>query len=220
MIKTYNIEQGSDEWHELRCGMLTASEMKLVLTPTLKVANNDKTRSHVYELAAQRVTRYTEPQYISDDMLRGMEDEVRAAALYSDRYDPVTSCGFIVNSSLGFEIGCSPDGLVGDDGVIEIKSRRQKYQMQTIAEDKVPDEYMLQIQTVLFVTQRKWLDFISYCGGMPMFVKRVEPDAEYFDAIKEASTSFEQNIADVVEKYKTRADGFIDTERNDDLDIL
>src|SRR3546814_6407235 len=68
--------QGSEEWLQARCGLLTASEMKLIVTPTLKAANNDKTRTHLYELLAQRVTGYVEPHYISDDMLRGMDDEI------------------------------------------------------------------------------------------------------------------------------------------------
>lgn len=221
MIKYYDVEQGSDEWHELRCGLLTASEMKLVLTPTLKVANNEKTKTHVYELAAQRVTGYTEPQYISDDMLRGMEDEVLAVALYSDKYAPVEAVGFAVNDDLGFKLGGSPDGLVGDDGLIEVKSRRQKYQLKTIAEDRVPDEYMLQIQTLLFVTGRKWCDFISYCAGMPMFVKRVEPIEEYQEAITSASVDFEAKIAEQLHAYNQNASNFHATERNDtDLDIV
>ena len=62
MIKYHDdLIQGSDEWHAARCGLLTASEVKLILTPTLKIANNDKTRAHVYEIAAQRITGYTEP---------------------------------------------------------------------------------------------------------------------------------------------------------------
>jgi len=62
--------QGSEEWHALRCGLLTASEMKLIITPTLKVASNEKERAHLYELLAQRITKYVVPTYVSDDMLR------------------------------------------------------------------------------------------------------------------------------------------------------
>ncbi len=73
MITYYpDLIQGSDEWKSARCGLLTASEMKLIITPTtLKIASNDKERAHLYELLAQRITRYVEPSYISDDMLRG-----------------------------------------------------------------------------------------------------------------------------------------------------
>ena len=193
--------QGSDEWLQARCGLMTASEMKLILTPTLKIANNDKTRAHVWELAAQRITGYVEPHYISDDMMRGFDDEVRARDLYSDRYSPVTEAGFITNNQWGFTIGYSPDGLVGEDGLIECKSRRQKYQVQTISEGDVPAEYMLQIQTGLLVTGRAWLDFISYSGGLPMFVKRVLPDPQMQEAIIDAAADFETRVADAVQAF-------------------
>lgn len=158
--------QGSDEWHKARCGLITASEVKLLLTPTLKQANNDKSRSHLWELAAQRITQYVEPSYVGDDMLRGIEDEYYARQLYTKEIAPVVECGFVTNDTFGFTIGCSPDGLVGDDGLIECKSRRQKYQIQTIVEnwrdDVTPDDYILQIQTALLVTDRKWCDLVSY----------------------------------------------------------
>jgi hypothetical protein len=64
----FDIEQGSEEWHALRCGILTASEMKFIVTPTLKPASNDKERAHLFELLGQRITQHTEPRYISDDM--------------------------------------------------------------------------------------------------------------------------------------------------------
>jgi len=188
--------QGSDEWHAARCGLLTASEVKLILTPTLKIAANDKTRAHVWELLAQRLTRYTEPSYIGDAMLRGWRDEILARDLYSQHYAPVTEAGFITNDRWGFTLGYSPDGLVGDDGLIECKSRAQKFQIQTIAENEVPAEFMLQLQTGLLVTRREWVDFISYSGGLPMFVKRVLPDLEIQGAIIDAATAFENTLAD------------------------
>jgi len=193
--------QGSDEWLAMRCGLITASEMKLILTPTLKVANNDKTRAHAYEIAFQRLTQYVEPQYVSDAMLRGQEDEIYARAAYAEHYAPVTECGFITRDFGGFTIGYSPDGLVGDDGLIECKSRAGKYQVQTIATDQVPEEYMLQLQTGLLVTGREWIDFISYCGGLPVFVKRVEPDAKVQDAILSAAEAFNATVADVMRSY-------------------
>jgi predicted phage-related endonuclease len=195
-------EQGSEQWLQARCGLLTASEMKLILTPTLKVANNDKTRAHVYELAAQRITQYVEPHYIGDDMLRGHEDEVRARLAYSEKWGAVTECGFITSDKWGFTIGYSPDGLVGDDGLIECKSRRQKFQVQTIIAG-VPDEHVLQLQTGLLVTEREWVDYVSYCGGMPMAVIRVEPDPEIQQAIIAAATDFEARLADAVSDYQS-----------------
>lgn len=216
MITYHNdIIQGSEEWHALRCGVLTASEVKLILTPTLKLANNDKTRAHVWEIAAQRITGYTEPQYIGDDMLRGYEDEIKARDLYSKTRAPVAEVGFITSTALGFNMGYSPDGLVGDDGLIECKSRRQKYQVQTISEGVVPDEYMLQLQTGLMITGRKWIDFISYSGGLPMFTIRVMPDDEMQAAIVAAATEFEARVVQAVQSFRDNvaAHGYPATER-------
>src|SRR4051812_27927661 len=106
-----NVFQGSDEWFALRKGVLTASEMKLVVTPTLKVADNEKTRAHLYELLAQRITDYVEPCYVSDDMLRGYEDEVYAREAYRQHYSPVEEVGFVTNDKWGFTLGYSPDFL-------------------------------------------------------------------------------------------------------------
>lgn len=197
MTITYHndLTQGSEEWLAARCGLLTASEMKLVLTPTLKIAKNDKTRAHVFEMAAQRITQYVEPTFIGDDMLRGMADEIKARDLYARNYDDVTEVGFITNDKWGFTIGCSPDGLVGDDGMIEVKSRRQKYQVETILAGTCPDDYLLQVQTALLVAERKWLDFISYSGGLPMATMRVWPDDVVQSAIIEAASDFEAQVS-------------------------
>lgn len=199
--------QGSEEWHAARCGLLTASEMDRILTPTLKIANNDKSRAHLWELLAQRITGYVEPQYVGDDMLRGWDDEGRARELYATRYAPVDQVGFVTNDRWGFTLGCSPDGLVGDDGMIECKSRRQKYQIQTLIEnaqsDTVPDDYALQIQTALLVSERKWCDFISYSGGLPMVTIRVLPDEEMQSAIISAAAAFEEKLAEKLAIYRT-----------------
>jgi predicted phage-related endonuclease len=202
-VKFHNdLTQGSDEWLAQRCGLLTASEMKLIITPTLKVADNDKTRAHVFELLFQRLTGFVEPQYVSDAMLRGQEDEIYARAAYEEHFAPVQQVGFVTNDQWGFTIGYSPDGLVGDDGLIECKSRAGKYQVQTIATNEVPAEYMIQLQTGLLVTGRKWIDFISYSGGLPMFVKRVEPDLLMQGAILAAATAFEAKVAEQEREYR------------------
>lgn len=202
-IKVHDdLVQGSDEWLAARRGLLTASEMRLILTPTLKPANNDKTRAHVYEIAAQRISEYVEPTFIGDEMLRGQEDEIWARQEYAKHYSPVQEVGFITNSRWGFTIGCSPDGLVGADGGIEIKSRRQKYQVETIVQGSVPPEFRLQIETCLLVTERSWWDFISYSGGLPMVVIRAEPDPEIQEAILAAAAAFEDRVAEVIGDYQ------------------
>ncbi len=222
MIKYHrDIEQGTEAWAALRIGKLTASEVRLILTPTLKVADNDKTRRHVYEIAAQRTTNYVDPAYVGFDMLRGKEDEVEAQIAYNSTYAPVARCGFIENDEWGFTIGYSPDGLIGEDGLIEAKSRNQGLQFQSIVEclarGKVPEEHALQVQTGLLVSRRKWCDYISYCGGMYMATIRVEPDLEYHRAIVEAATAFEAKVKEklgVYEKFVTSKDArLIKTER-------
>lgn len=205
MAITYHrsVIQGSDEWLAMRCGILTASEMDLIITPTLKVASNGKERAHLYELAAQRITRYVEPTFISDDMLRGMADESQAKMVYAETRGPVADCGFITNNDRGFTLGYSPDGLVGDYGLVEVKSRRQKYQAETIITGAVPVEYMIQIQTGLIVSERMWCDFVSYCGGMPLFVRRVYPDDEMQTAIIAAAEAFEDRLQAAIVKFRS-----------------
>jgi predicted phage-related endonuclease len=205
--------QGSEEWLEARRGLLTASEMHLILTPTLKPANNDKERQHLFELLAQRITGYVEPTYIGSDMLRGQEDEIEARLLYAKHYAPVREVGFITNNKWGFTLGYSPDALVGESGAIECKSRRQKYQMQTIVQGIVPDEYMIQLQTGLLVAELQWIDFVSYCGGMPMYVERVYPLPAFQEAIVSAAAAFEARLAERLANYQTNSARFIPTER-------
>jgi predicted phage-related endonuclease len=203
MAITYHrdLEQGEEAWLAARRGLLTASEMRLILTPTLKPAKNEKERAHLFELLAQRISGYVEPTYIVDDMLRGMADEITARALYADNYAQVEEMAFITNDRWGFTIGYSPDGLVGNDGLIECKSRRQKYQIKTIFENVIPEEYYLQIQTGLLVSERKWLDFISYSGGLPMITMRAYPDKKVMDAIVEAATEFEERLSEAKKTY-------------------
>ncbi len=215
--------QGSDEWLTQRCGLLTASEMKLVLTPTLKAANNDKLRAHVFEIAAQRLLGHVEPHYVSDDMIRGHDDEIEARSLYAKLHAPCREVGFVTNNSWGFTVGCSPEALVGDDGLIECKSRRQKYQVQTIARDEVPEEYILQLQTGLLVTERQWIDFVSYSGGQPLYVKRVEPDAEIQAAIVAAAAELEPRVQDCMQDYRStlaRMPKVIPTERRVEEEMI
>jgi predicted phage-related endonuclease len=195
--------QGSDEWLAARCGLITASEMKLLISPaTLKPADNDKTRTHVWELAAQRITQHVEPTYIGADMLRGHEDEIVARDLYARHFAPIEEVGFITNDRWGFTLGYSPDGLVGDAGQIECKSRRQKFQVETLARGEPPAEYLVQIQTGLLVTERPWCDFVSISGGLPLAVYRVEADPEMQARIIAAAEAAEDRIADAVENYR------------------
>ena len=200
--------------------------MRLIVTPTLKPASNDKERAHLYELLAQRITGHVEPHYIGDDMLRGQEDEIEARVLYAQHYGPVEEVGFITNDQWGFTLGYSPDGLVSEDGLIECKSRRARFQVGTIidaAHGAIPADFMLQVQTGLMVTGRKWLDFISYSGGLPMVTVRVMPDFEMQAAILHAAMLFEQRLAEKMDRYlaalKSPSARFLPTVRRVEMEM-
>lgn len=210
-----DVIQGSDEWHDQRRGIVTASVVGQLVTPkTLKIASNDKSRSIVAQLVAERITGYTDPTYIGDDMLRGIDDELRARDLYAEVYQrPVREIGFLLRKETTWQLGYSPDGLVGNDGLIEIKSRRSKLHLRTILDDEVPAEYMAQCQAGLLVSGRQWLDFISYSGGMPMWHKRVLPDPSWQDAIIAAVEQFEATAAEMAADYRTKTKGLPTTER-------
>jgi len=201
----HDIIQYSPEWEKARCGLLTASKIDTILTPTkLEIAKNQGSRDLVDAIACQRVTGLSDPTFQSFDMRRGLVEESLARKKYNDNYAPVKECGFVMNDKWGFTLGCSPDGLVGDDGGLEIKSRLNKLQFGVIRAAKMPDEYRLQVQTFLMITERPWLDFISYSGGMNMITIRVLPDPVIFKAIENAAFDFEARVKVAVEEYGNR----------------
>jgi hypothetical protein len=211
-----DLEQGSDEWLAARCGIPTASVIGQLITPkTVKAAANDYSRALTMSLVAERITGHVEPIQTNADMERGTLDEPFARDLYSEHFAPATEVGFMTRDDWGYKIGYSPDGLVGDDGLIEIKSRRQKKHLSTILADEVPLENMAQIQCGLLVSGRDYLDYVSYCGGMPLFVKRVLPDPKWRTAIIVAVADFEQAAALMIANYKDSVIGLPPTTRID-----
>lgn len=179
----------------------------------LSVADTEDSRKLTAILAAERISGYTDPTWVSADMWRGIEDEPRAVDHYSEHYAEVTRVGFMVEDKWGYQIGYSPDGLVGDDGLIEVKSRRQGNHMLEVVGDEVPVYNMAQLQAGLLVSGRKWVDYLSYCGGLPLFVKRVFPDPEWARVIVAAVAQFELNAADLVAAYLQATEGKPATER-------
>jgi hypothetical protein len=217
-LTTYDeLIQGSDEWLEARRGIITASAIGQLITPTLKVANNDTSRGLIATLAAERLTGHVEDVWVSADMQRGNDEEPIARDLYANHHNvAVTEVGFMVREHEGVRVGYSPDGLVEDIGLIEVKSRKPKKHLQTILADRVPAENMAQIQCGLWVTGRPWCDYISYCGGMRPWVKRVYMDADWFDAIEAAAAAFEVGVAVTIAAYEAATAGLPMTERTPD----
>jgi len=214
-LQVFNdLEQGTDEWLAARCGIVTASVVGQLITPkTIKPATNDASRSLTATLAAERITGHVEQVFPSREMERGTLDEPYARDIYSEHYAPVTEVGFMVRTGDSFRLGYSPDGLVGDDGLIEIKSRNQKIQLATILADEVPLGNMAQIQCGLLVSGRDWCDYVSYSGGMPLYVRRVFRDIRWFVAINDAVKAFEADAAQMVEKYELHTLDMPATER-------
>jgi len=216
----FNIIQGTPEWHDIRRGKLTSTAIKTLITPTGKLADNDKVRAHVYEVAAQRLTGRTEDTFQSFEMMRGHEEERLARNMYAQHYAPVAECGFIERDGVGY----SPDGLVGEDGMIEIKSAKQRIQVERLCANVCPPEHYAQIQTGLYVTGRAWCDFISYSNGMPMMVVRVLPDAAYHLLIAEAAARFEAQVIQVMDQFTSNANGlhiapYIQTITGDEVEV-
>ena len=207
-----DLDQGSPEWLAARCGIVTASVVGQLVTPTLKTASNDTSRGLTNTLVAERITGRVVQVFPNAAMTRGTLDEPYAREKYAENYAPVDEVGFIVRDFGKYKLGYSPDGLVGDDGLIEIKSRDPKKHLATILADQVPAENMAQCQTGLLVTGRAWIDYTSYAGGMPLWVKRVYPDQRWHDAITDAVLTFEANAADITARYRAAVEGLPATE--------
>lgn len=187
--------------------------------PVLTVANNDTTRGLIITLAAERITGRAEDGPMTSDMWRGVEHEPFARDAYVEHHAPVEEVGFMVRHypDDAVTIGCSPDGLVGDAGGIEIKCPRAKAHVQTVLADEVPAQYMGQCQAFLTVSGRQWVDFVSFVAGMELYVKRVTPDPLWQAAILRAADHAERAIADVVARYQAAAKGLPMTDLIPDL---
>jgi putative phage-type endonuclease len=208
-----DLEQGTQEWFDQRRGMVTASVVSRLLTPTGKVADNDTSRGLAQALIAERITGWTEPSYMNDDMMRGVLHEPIARDRYAEHNNVVArQTGFLVRDDWGYEIGASPDGLVGEDGGLEIKCPRAKTHIRTIVANQVPTAYLPQIQTCLLVSGRDWWDFVSFCAGLPMWTKRVYPDPDMQAAIVAAVAAFEQSAEELTTAYRAATAGLPTTE--------
>lgn len=207
-----SLEQGSEPWLQARAGIVTASTVGKLLTSTGKVASNDTSRALTETLVAERITGRVEYVHPTADMARGTALEPFARAIYAEHYGRVDEIGFARLDAEPYTIGASPDGLVGDDRGIEIKSPRAKNHLRTITEDRVPPVYMPQIQACMFVLDRDWWDFVSYHPGLPLYVKRVHREATWENAIVEAVAQFTETATALVDQFQRNTRGLPITE--------
>ena len=201
------LEQGSPEWLDARCGILTASQIGKLITATGKLASNDTSRGLIETLLAERISGHVDYIHPSADMQRGTLDEPYARDLYAEHHAPVHEIGFAVREINGHKLGGSPDGLVDTTGGIEIKSRRPKTHIRTIITDTVPAENMAQIQALMLIFDRPWWDYVSYAGGFPLYVKRVHADKQWHALIIDALDAFELHAALMERDYRKATEG-------------
>ena len=202
----YDIEQGSPEWADLRLGIITASAIGGLLTGSGAIANNATSRGLYHRLLAERITGEADDSFSNMHTMRGHLLEPYARELYArdHAHDAVSECGFVTSVIEGVTLGYSPDGLVGSDGLIEIKSRLAKHQLALLLSpsEPVPSEYMAQLQAGMLITGRQWCDFVSYSPGLPLYVYRVTPDPGMVTTMIQAAKVTESWISDGWERYQ------------------
>ena len=190
-MKVIDCKQGSPEWYQARAGIPTASEFGRLLTPKRMQLSEAGARSYACELIGARLIGGV-PEGVEAYGSRAMEygklTESEARSFYAlDRDCDVSQVGFCLADD--GQIGCSPDGLVGDDGGLELKCPMIKTHVGYLLNGGLPDEYKAQVHGSLIVTGRKWWDFLSYAVGAPPLLVRVEPD-DYTDKLREAIRAF------------------------------
>lgn len=192
-------EQGTQEWLDARLGRPSASQFsKLVTTAGKPSASAD---DYISEMIAERITGEREPIYVNEWMQRGTELEPRARETYEFMYDvDVQEVGFILDDS--GEFGCSPDGLVSDDGGVEFKCPAPKNHIAWSRKGKCPSKHYAQVQGCLYITGRKWWDFMSYHPDMKPFVVRVERDEEFIAKLAEQISLAVEEIKSEVENLR------------------
>jgi hypothetical protein len=199
-----DIEQGSAEWLDLRLGIVTMSELECLLVPGKGTAGFGVAAfSYMDQLIGERITgEAAELPFTTRATARGHEFEIVARGLYEAREEVVTEqAAIIINHGAGY----SPDSLVRADGLTEIKSKLPKFQVAVILGDVVPKEHVAQCQGGLWVSEREWIDFISYWPGMPMFVKRMHRDEVLIRKIAERVETFYELLDERLERVMEAA---------------
>lgn len=202
MIDPRTVEQGTDEWKKLRMGHVTAS----CISDVMSVGKGGKEATGRYKykvrLLAERLTGMSQESYSSAAMEWGVENEQYAAMAYEvSRGTFLDKTGFWLHPTIKW-LGVSPDRLVGEDGLVEIKCPNTTTHLGYIFENRVPPEYMKQIQCQLWVTGRKWCDFVSFDPRLPqknqLFICRTERDEELIKYMEAAVLNFLEEIDSLV----------------------
>lgn len=195
-----NCEQGSPEWFEVRRGIPTASEFETILTkPKGKADESKMRRTYLNKLAGEILTGDPMDHVTTYHMERGkiMEDEARDYYAFLKNVDP-ERVGFIRNG----DAGCSPDSLIGENGLLEIKTALPHLLIDRLRVNEFPPEHKAQCQGQLWITEREWVDIVVYWPKLPPFVQRAYRDDGYIANLAGAVAAFNEELQQVVEQIR------------------
>ena len=195
-LQIFQMDQGSDEWRTARLGIPTASEFATVMAQRGPRGGEPKgRRTYMLKLIGEILTGEPMYNFSNDHMERGkeMEDEARDAYAFMTDLDP-QRIGFLRRG----DAGCSPDSLIGDNGMLEIKTKLAHLQLDCILSDELPSEHRAQCQGQLWIAEREWVDFVSYWPGLPLFVKRVFRDEDYIKQLAAAVQAFNAEMNELI----------------------
>jgi hypothetical protein len=195
-LKIYkDVQQNTPEWLALRSTCITASDMHKILTPVKLEPSKQMevlARKKAGELHTQNFANHQ-----TSAMLMGHEYEPIALEYYEENVSEVEQVGFITNDKWGFKIGFSPDALVGNHGIVEVKSHIPEVQVDLLINRKFDPAHIMQIQTGLLVSERRFCDFIHFCPGLPLMVFRIERDEAYQNKIISACAKYYKTFNEI-----------------------
>lgn len=204
------MEQRSPEWYEARAGQVTASRVADIVAKT-KTGYSTSRANYMAELICERLTGTQGDSYVSPAMLWGIETEPKARAAYEGTVGAlVIETGFVPHNSI-LMAGASPDGLIGDDGLVEIKCPITATHIDTLLGQSVPGRYVTQMQWQMACTGRKWCDFVSYDPRMPekmqLFIKRIDRDNAAIAELEREVVNFINELESKITQLKEKTDG-------------
>lgn len=193
-MQILTLEQGTPEWHAARLGIVTMSELKTLLVKGKGPGGfGTGAISYMHQLIGERITGEPSDAFHGNaHTQRGHELEPVARELYQEAtgLPRLEQVGIILNHGVGY----SPDCLVDSNGLAEIKTKLPKYQIELLLEGELPQEHVAQCQGGLWVSEREWIDFVSYWPGMPLFVKRAYRDEALIRTIAERVEAFYEEM--------------------------
>ncbi|PDT71703.1 exonuclease [Bradyrhizobium ottawaense] len=193
-------EQGTPEWFAARLGIPTASEFSTVLAKGKDGGKSLTRKTYMLKLAGEILTGEPMEAYSNQHMERGKEQEAEAREAYELMKDiDCQRVGFIRNG----DKGCSPDSLIGEDGGLEIKTALPHIQVERLLKGDLPAEHRAQVQGSMWVAERQWWDFVSYCPRLPLLIVRVPRDDGYIATLAGAVKEFNAELANVVDAIRT-----------------